>query len=186
MTDQQQNPNSDKLGEQSPNNEQIPAPAAPVIQDQNLNKQEYKFRPISPKPLRVTYNILNAIYSVAQMVAVSDRFIQSNFRLNDFCYTIFVVLFSIANMLRSVGQIFVRHDFGFFYDNKRRGFVCLAFSFLVLPDFNSFSTLIISNIFGIIAIAVSAILFIFGFFVVDMEDRELRDLGLMNYIKVQE
>lgn len=80
------------------------------------------------------------------------------------------MFYTVANFLRSMKMLVGRTDFGFFFENKRRGFTTFFFSLIQLPDFASFAAAPVANFAGIACIALAVVLAIMGFWVVDLED----------------
>lgn len=130
-----------------------------------------KVRTLSSRPLIISYNVIVLLHTVALLITVSKTFMASHFRINDYSIVILSVLFGLTNLLRSLKQAFVRGDFGFFYENRRRGFATIAISLLNFPDTKNFKSHALAGISSIISLALAIVLTVMGFFVVDLKEQ---------------
>lgn len=130
-----------------------------------------KTRPLSPKPLIIVYNVIVLLHTVALLIAVSRTFMESRFRIDNYSIVILSALFGITNLLRSVKQAFVRGDFGFFYENRRRGFATIAISLLNFPDMKNFKSHTLAGVASIVSLVLAVVLTVMGFFVVDLKEQ---------------
>lgn len=96
---------------------------------------------------------------------------ESRFRIDDYSVAILSMLFALTNLLRSVKQAFVRGDFGFFYENRRRGFATLVVSLLNFPNTSNFKSHAVAGVSSIISLVLSVVLTVMGFFVVDLKEQ---------------
>lgn len=121
-------------------------------------------------PLIITYNVIVLLHTVALLIATSKTFMGSRFKIDDYSVVILSVLFVLTNLLRSLKQAFVRGDFGFFYENRRRGFATIAVSLLNFPDTKNFSAHMLAGVSSIVSLVLAVVLTVMGFFVVDLRE----------------